>query len=45
MWESKTIAAGIYPGEESPDFIEEDTSEILGAARLRKVQQKIHRWH
>lgn len=29
--------------EESLDFIEEDTSERLGAARLRKVQQKTHR--
>lgn len=31
-------------GEESPDFTGEDTSETLGAARLRKVQQKINRW-
>ena len=31
-------------GEESLDFIGEDTSETLGAARLRKVQQKTHRF-
>jgi len=30
-------------GEESPDFAGEDTSERLGALRLRKVQQKISR--
>ncbi len=30
-------------GEESPDLIGEDTSEMLGAVRLRKVQQKIYR--
>ena len=31
-------------GEESPDFVGEDTSETLGAARLRKVQQKTFRF-
>ena len=29
--------------EESPDFIREDTSERLGAVRLRKVSQKTNR--
>jgi hypothetical protein len=31
-------------GEESLDFVGEDTSERLGAERLRKVQQKTHRY-
>jgi len=30
--------------EESPDFTGEDASETLGAARLRKVQQKTFRF-
>jgi hypothetical protein len=31
-------------GEESLDFTGADTSERLGVARLRKVQQKINRF-
>jgi len=31
-------------GEESPDFTGEDTSERLGAVRLRRVPQKIVRY-
>ncbi len=34
----------LLQGEESPDFVGEDTSETLGAVRLRKVQQKINRY-
>jgi len=30
-------------GEESPDFTGKDTSEMLGAERLRKVPQKTDR--
>ncbi len=34
---------GVATGEESLDFIGGDTSERLGAAKLRKVSQKIYR--
>lgn len=42
---SEAIAVGEYKSlrEESPDFIGEDTSERLGVARLRKVQQRVVR--
>jgi hypothetical protein len=33
----QAIAVVLKTREESPDFTGEDTSEILGAARLRKV--------
>jgi hypothetical protein len=39
----QAVASPFLGGEESLDFAGEDTSERLGAARLRKVQQKIVR--
>lgn len=41
--EDRAFAACPLQGEESLDFIGEDTSERLGVERLRKVQQKVCR--